>query len=51
MATQTETTTTIVPDKTSLKELDQWVEQLYECKPLAEVQVKTLCDKVGPSTF
>lgn len=28
------------------KELDGWVEQLYDCKQLTENQVKTLCDKV-----
>ena len=33
-------------EKTSLKELDQWIEQLNECKQLTESQVKTLCDKV-----
>ncbi|CAH0694492.1 unnamed protein product [Spodoptera exigua] len=32
-------------DKASLKELDQWIEQLNECKQLTENQVKTLCDK------
>jgi len=32
-------------DKASMKELDQWIEQLYECKQLTETQVKTLCDK------
>ncbi|XP_012064513.1 PREDICTED: serine/threonine-protein phosphatase 2A catalytic subunit beta isoform [Atta cephalotes] len=34
-------------DKASLKELDQWIEQLNDCKQLTESQVKTLCDK-GP---
>ena len=28
------------------KELDQWVEQLNECKQLNENQVRTLCEKV-----
>nr|CAD7197892.1 unnamed protein product [Timema douglasi] len=32
-------------EKASLKELDQWIEQLNECKQLTESQVKTLCDK------
>jgi serine/threonine-protein phosphatase 2A catalytic subunit len=39
-------------DKTTLKELDQWIEQLNECKQLTEIQVKALCDKVihpGPT--
>ena len=38
------------PDKSQsnamLKELDAWIEQLYEKKQLAENQVKTLCEKV-----
>uniref|UniRef100_A0A1B0CVB5 Serine/threonine-protein phosphatase n=1 Tax=Lutzomyia longipalpis TaxID=7200 RepID=A0A1B0CVB5_LUTLO len=32
-------------DKSTLKDLDQWIEQLNECKQLTETQVKTLCDK------
>ena len=32
-------------DKTTLKELDQWIEQLTECKQLSESQVKPLCEK------
>lgn len=39
----------IMDDKTSLKELDQWIEQLNECKQLTESQVKFLCDKVNIS--
>ncbi len=35
-----------VEEKASLKELDGWIEQLNDCKQLAENQVKTLCDKV-----
>lgn len=34
-------------DRPVLKEVDQWIEQLYECKQLTEAQVKTLCDKVS----
>lgn len=34
-------------DRPMLKEVDQWIEQLYECKQLTESQVKTLCDKVS----
>lgn len=34
-------------DKASCKELDQWIEQLNDCKQLTENQVKTLCDKVS----
>ena len=29
-----------------LKELDNWIQQLYDCKQLSESQVKQLCDKV-----
>ena len=32
-------------DKAFTKELDQWVEQLNECKQLNENQVRTLCEK------
>ena len=28
------------------KDLDQWIEQLNECKQLSENQVKSLTDKV-----
>lgn len=34
-------------DKAFTKELDQWVEQLNECKQLNENQVRTLCEKVS----
>ena len=34
-------------EKTALKELDGWIEQLMECKQLAETNVKTLCEKVS----
>lgn len=33
-------------DKATLKDLDQWIEQLNDCKQLTETQVRTLCDKV-----
>ncbi|KAI4456082.1 serine/threonine-protein phosphatase pp2a-related [Holotrichia oblita] len=33
-------------EKAVWKELDQWIEQLNDCKQLTENQVKTLCDKV-----
>lgn len=36
----------IMEDKTTLKDLDQWIEQLNECKQLSESQVKILCEKV-----
>lgn len=32
--------------RSHLKELDQWIEQLYGCEQLSENQVKILCDKV-----
>lgn len=34
-------------EKSVLKELDQWIEQLNDCKQLQESQVKTLCEKVS----
>merc|ERR1712062_523313 len=34
-----------VSEKTYLKELDGWIEQLMECKQLQENHVKTLCEK------
>lgn len=33
-------------EKASLKELDQWIEQLNNCQQLTESQVKSLCEKV-----
>ena len=36
----------MVEDRAAAKELDQWIEQLMDCKQLAENNVKTLCDKV-----
>ena len=32
--------------KNELSDLDKWIEQLKECKPLEECQVKILCEKV-----
>uniref|UniRef100_A0A8B9KAI3 protein-serine/threonine phosphatase n=1 Tax=Astyanax mexicanus TaxID=7994 RepID=A0A8B9KAI3_ASTMX len=32
-------------EKVFTKELDQWIEQLNECKQLSENQVKILCEK------
>ena len=32
--------------KTDIADLDKWIEQLKECKPLEECQVKVLCEKV-----
>ncbi|VDN40690.1 unnamed protein product [Gongylonema pulchrum] len=31
--------------RSQMKELDQWIEQLYRCEQLTESQVKVLCDK------
>ena len=36
-----------VTDRGVSNELDQWVEQLNDCKQLTENQVKTLTDKVN----
>ena len=33
-------------ERNAAKELDQWIEQLNECKQLSENQVKSLCEKV-----
>ena len=38
-------------EKSYLKELDGWVEQLMECKQLQEIHVKTLCEKVNSTLF
>lgn len=38
-------------EKASCKELDQWIEQLNDCKQLSENQVKTLCEKVMIKNF
>ena len=32
--------------KGEIADLDKWIEQLKECQPLEECQVKTLCEKV-----
>ena len=29
-----------------INDLDKWIEQLKQCQPLEECQVKTLCEKV-----
>jgi len=36
----------MIEDQASPKDLDQWIAELMECKPLAESNVKTLCEKV-----
>ena len=30
-----------------ISDLDKWIEQLKECQPLEECQVKILCEKVN----
>lgn len=30
----------------SIGDVDKWIAQLYECKPLSEVEIKRLCEKV-----
>jgi len=40
----------MVEDRSLCKELDQWIEQLMECRQLAENQVKALCEKVSIDT-
>lgn len=37
----------MVEDRAAAKDLDQWIEQLNDCKQLTENQVKTLCEKVS----
>ena len=32
--------------KTEINDLDKWIEQLKQCQPLEECQVKILCEKV-----
>lgn len=34
-------------NRSFFKDLDGWIEQLKQCKPLEEGQVKLLCEKVG----
>ena len=37
--------------KTEIGDLDKWIEQLKECQPLEECQVKILCEKVNKNIF
>ena len=32
--------------RTEIADLDKWIEQLKDCQPLEESQVKVLCEKV-----
>lgn len=36
----------VMEEKSFAKELDQWIEQLNECRQLSESQVRSLCEKV-----
>ena len=33
--------------KSEIADLDKWIEQLKQCQPLEECQVKILCEKVN----
>uniref|UniRef100_A0A914PP91 protein-serine/threonine phosphatase n=1 Tax=Panagrolaimus davidi TaxID=227884 RepID=A0A914PP91_9BILA len=44
-ATPAVPTNSDVIDREFSKEVDEWIENLYECKQLSEHQVKLLCDK------
>lgn len=35
-----------VIDRQGCQDLDVYIEQLYECKQLTEIQIKGLCEKV-----
>ena len=37
--------------RTEIADLDKWIEQLKECQPLEECQVKILCEKVNYNYF
>ena len=37
--------------KTEIADLDKWIEQLKECQPLEECQVKILCEIVNIRYF
>lgn len=41
----------LIEDRAAAKELDQWIEQLNDCKQLSENQVKTLCEKVKKCVY
>jgi len=36
----------IEEDTTISRDLDKWIAKLYDCKPLAEAEVKQLCEQV-----
>ena len=37
--------------RTEISDLDKWIEQLKQCQPLEECQVKILCEKVTNKIF
>ena len=37
--------------RTEISDLDKWIEQLKQCQPLEECQVKILCEKVTIKNF
>lgn len=37
----------IEEDTTISRDLDKWIAKLYDCKPLAEAEVKQLCEQVS----
>ena len=39
--------TSVAKSQPTNKDLDEWIEQLFECKQLTESQVKVVCDKVS----
>ena len=40
-------TYTFIAIMSSNDDVDAWIAQLMQCKPLSEAEVKKLCDKVG----
>lgn len=31
----------------SVNDIDKWIDRLYDCKPLTELEVKLLCEQVA----
>jgi hypothetical protein len=34
-------------EQAAVSTVEAWIEKLFECKPLTELEVKQLCEKVG----
>lgn len=34
-------------EEAAVSQVDAWIEKLFECKPLTELEVRQLCDKVS----